>query len=141
MAETLGPEKFAPPDRRPLEKHSGADQVTTNIVEGDIRELGRRDVSFLHPRRSEVAAAEDAALENLDELIRRIAGGSIDEIGRVIRDLESMHDMMRKEGERVSREIVGYASLGHSATTVMNVITGSIKQWKDASGRLGGPLR
>jgi hypothetical protein len=141
MAETLGPEKFAPPDRRPLEKHSGTDQVTTNIVEGDIGELARRDVSFLHPRRSEVAAAKDAALENLDELIRRIAGGSMDEIGRVIRDLEGMHDMIRREGERVSREIVDYASLGHSATTVMNVIAGSIKQWKDASDRPGGSLR
>ena len=34
----------------------------------------------------------------------------MEEIDRVIRDLESVRDMLRTEGERVSREIKGYVN-------------------------------
>src|ERR1019366_3899370 len=64
--------------------------------------------------------------------IGRVAGGSMEEIERVIRELESVREMLRNEGERVSREIAGYASLSHAATTAMKVIADSLKQWKDA---------
>ena len=137
MAEKSGPEKFAPPDRRPPEKLIDVDQAAANAFEGEIREFVRRDVSFLHPRRSEVDAANGPPAENLNALIQRVAGDSMDEIDRVIRELESVRDMMRNEGERVSREIAGYASLSHSAATAMKVIADSIHQWKDASDKSG----
>src|SRR5476651_717560 len=121
MAEKSGPEKYAPLDRRPPEKLNNIDQATANAVEGEIREFVRRDVSFLHPRRSEVDAANGPPAENLNAVVRRVAGNSMDEIDRVIRELESVRDMMRNEGERVSREIAGYASLSHAATTAMKV--------------------
>ena len=38
--------------------------------------------------------------------------------------------MLRNEGERVSRELAGYASLSHAASAAMNVIADSIKQSK-----------
>jgi len=41
--------------------------------------------------------------------------------------------LMRTEGERISREIAGYASLSYSAVTTMKVLADSIKEWK------GGP--
>jgi hypothetical protein len=129
MAEKSGPEKFAPRDRRPPEKQSDVDQAA-NAVEGEIREFVRRDASFLHRQRSEVDAANDPAAENLNALIRRVAGDSMEEIDRVIRELESVRDMLRNEGERVSRELAGYGSLSHAATTSMKVIADSIKQWK-----------
>jgi hypothetical protein len=136
MAEKSGPEKYAPLDRRPPELNN-IDQATAtaNAVEGEIREFVRRDVSFLHPRRSEVDAANDPAAENLNAVVRRVAGDSMKEIDRVIRELESVRDMMRNEGERVSREIAGYASLSHAAVTAMKVIADSIHQWKDASDK------
>ena len=137
MAEKSGPEKYAPPDRRPSEKLSNVDQATANAVEGEIREFVRRDVSFLQGQRSEVDAANCPAAENLNVLIRRVAGDSMEEIDRVIRELESVRDMMRNEGERVSREIAGYAGLSHAATTAMKVIADSIKQWKDAPDKSG----
>ena len=137
MAEKSGPEKYAPPERRPPEKLNNIDQATANAVEGEIREFVRRDVSFLHPRRSEVDAANDPAAENLNAVVRRVAGDSMEEIDRVIRELESVRDMMRNEGERVSREIAGYASLSHAAVTAMKVFADSIKQWKDAAGKPG----
>jgi hypothetical protein len=137
MAEKYGPEKYAPLNRRPPEKLSNIDQATANAVEGEIREFVRRDVSFLHPRHSEVDAANDTAAENLNAVVRRVAGDSMEEIDRVIRALESVRDMMRNEGERVSREIAGYASLSRSAATAMKVIADSINQWKDASDKPG----
>ena len=137
MAEKSGPEKYAPLDRRPPEKLNNIDQATANAVEGEIREFVRRDVSFLHPRRSEVDAANGPPAENLNALIQRVAGDSMEEIDRVIRELESVRDMLRNEGVRVSREVAGYASLSHAATTAMKVFADSIKQWKDAADKPG----
>ena len=62
----------------------------------------------------------------------------MDEIDRGMRELETVRDMMRKEGERVTREVASYASLSHAATTAMKVIADSIKQWKEASDKPGG---
>jgi hypothetical protein len=137
MAEKSGPEKYAPPDRRAPDKLSNGDQATANAVEGEIREFVRRDISFPRRQRSEVDAAHGPAPENLNALIQRVAGDSMDEIDRVIRELESVRDMMRNEGERVSRELAGYASLSHSATTAMRVIADSIKQWKGTQDKSG----
>src|SRR5664280_3309124 len=89
MAEKSGPEKYAPLNRRPPEKLSNIDQATANAVEGEIREFVRRDVSFLQGQRSEVNAPNDPATENLNALIQRAAGDSMEEIDRVIRALES----------------------------------------------------
>ncbi len=68
--------------------------------------------------------------ENLNNLIRRVSGASMEEIDRVILELQSVRDMLRQEGERVSREVAGYASLSHAAMTAMSVIADSLTQWK-----------
>ena len=75
---------------------------------------------------------DPAAAENLNALIRRVAGASMEEIDRVILELQGVRDMLRNEGERVSRELAGYASLSHASMTAMKVIADSLKQWKDA---------
>ena len=99
----------------------------------DIHEIVRR-------LRDEDAAAVPAA-ENGNALIRRVAGESMEEIDRVIRELESVRDMLLSEGERVSREIAGYASLNHASMTAMKLIGDSIKQWVDALDKSGPPVR
>ena len=38
--------------------------------------------------------------------------------------------MLRSEGERVQREIAGYASLSQAAMTSMKIIADSLAQWK-----------
>jgi hypothetical protein len=55
----------------------------------------------------------------------------MEEIDRVILELQGVRNMLHNEGERVSREIAGYASLSRSAMTAMKVIGDSLKQWKD----------
>lgn len=100
-------------------------------VEGEIREFVRKDVAFLRRPRQD-APMDNAAAENVNSLIRRVSGASMEEIDRVILELQKVRDMLRHEGERVQREISGYASLSHSAMTAMKVIADSLEQWKSA---------
>jgi hypothetical protein len=131
VPEKTGPEQFAPKSGVP-EKLGAVDQAAATAFEGEIREFVRRDVATLRRQRSEGDAAADPAAENLNALIRRVAGASMEEIDRVILELQGIRDMLRSEGERVSRELAGYASLSHASMTAMKVIGDSLKQWKDA---------
>ena len=79
-----GPEQYAPPDRRPLEKLRDDDQAV-DAFESELREFVRRDVSL--SQQGDVDPANRSP-ENLNTLIQRIAGASIAEIDRVIFELE-----------------------------------------------------
>jgi hypothetical protein len=63
----------------------------------------------------------------------------MEEIDRVIAELQTVRDMLHKEGDRVSREIAGYASLSHAAMTAMKVIGDSLTQWKSAPNNYRRP--
>jgi len=119
MAEETGPEKYAPPTRRAPEQ--GSD------VEG---------IAFLRQQRSQANSANDPAAQ-LNAVVNRVASASLEEIDRVIRTLEGVRDMMRNEGERVSREVAGYASLSHAAVSAMKVMSDSIKEWKVGPNKSG----
>jgi hypothetical protein len=111
-----GPERYAPPHRRPPETR---DEGVKNVV------------TLLAKQQPETPAESISATEHLDVMIRRIAMDSMTEIGRVIRDLENVSEMLRNEGARVSREVSGYAGLNQAATAAMKVIAESLKQWKE----------
>lgn len=125
-------------------------------LEGEIRDLVRRNVSPLHPpgnetapaqrpgerqperhaeQRPETAAASggDPSNNHVNALIKQVSGASIEEIDRVIRELNSVRDLLRGEGDRVTREIAGFASLSHAAITSMRVIADSIAEWKNGA--------
>ena len=112
---------------------AAADEAAANAFEGEIREFIRRDVA--HLRRAAAGLGNSRGrrrsnTENLNSLIRRVAGASMEEIDRVILELQAVRDMLRNEGDRVSREISSYASLSHAATTSMKVIADSMTQWR-----------
>jgi hypothetical protein len=137
VPEKTGPEAFAP-TRKLQEKLSEIDQAAATAFEGEIREFVRRDVSFLRRQRSnEVEPTSEPVVDSLNALIRRVSGASMEEIDRVILELQSVRDMLRVEGERVGREIAGYASLSHAAMTAMKVIGDSLAQWKNAPDNSG----
>jgi hypothetical protein len=133
--EKTTPETFAPAKRRTPEKLSDVDQVAA-AAEGEIREFVRRDFAVLRRHRPAEPAAGPVA-DNLNALIRRVSGASMDEIDRVILELQGVRDMLRNEGERVGREIASYASLSHAAMTAMQVIGDSLTQWKSAPDKAG----
>jgi hypothetical protein len=130
VPEKPGPEIYAP-NRKPVEKLSDADQAAATF-EGEIREFVRRDVAFLRRQRPETETSEPVS-DNLNGLIRRVSGASMEEIDRVIVELQGVREMLRSEGERVGREIAGYASLSHAAMTAIKVIGDSLTQWKNGS--------
>jgi hypothetical protein len=88
-------------------------------------------VAFLRRQRPDGDGPSEPAAENLNGLIRRVSGASVDEIDRVILELQGVREMLRSEGERVGREIAGYASLSHAAMTAMKVIGDSLMNWKN----------
>ena len=118
---------MAKPERLSEIDQGAAAANVAREVEGDIREFVRRDVSvFRHPR----TEGGDMAAENINSLIQRVAAQSIGEIDHVIGELTRVRDMLRSEGERVQREISGYASLSQAAMTSMTIIADSMAQWE-----------
>ena len=108
--------------------------------EGQIREFVRKDVApwRRRPERTDVAAESQA--DNVSMLVQRVAGASISEIDNVIEELRSMREFLRSEGERVQREIAGYATVSQTAAASMKVISESMAQWRTSSVA-SGPLR
>ena len=112
MAEGSGPEKYAPADRRAPERRN------------------EERIALLSQQQSQANPA-NAPAEDLNALVGRFASVSLEEIDRVIRTLQGVREMMRKEGERVSREVAGYANLSQAAVAAMKVLADSIKEWRE----------
>jgi hypothetical protein len=100
--ERSGPEIYAPPDRPTTEQLSNAGHVAP-----------------LHRQTNEAGRA--------DALIRRMAGTAMDEIDGVIRELESVRERLRSEGERVNREIANYADQTGAAISAVRDISDNIR--------------
>ena len=132
MAGNTGPEKYAPASWRPVQKPlNSVDQTTPQDSERETLDFIRRDNSVVrqHPTEAKGSTTEPA-FENLNLVVRQLAATSMEEIDRVIRELENVRAMLRNEGERVTREISSYTGLNNAATTAMQVVADSIKQWK-----------
>jgi hypothetical protein len=103
------------------------DTETTNEFEGEIREFIRRDVSHL---RRPLSDASEQAVNNINSLLDRVSSSSVSEIDRLMVDLRNVRDFLASEGERVQREIAGYAQLSQVAMTSVKIIAESMQQWK-----------
>ena len=110
-------------------------------VEAGIRDFVRNDVAYL---RRPPALTPDTALEpsteatvtNVNSLIQRVAGTSLSEIENLIGELESLRDLLHAEGQRVQREISGYAQLSQAAMKSTRMIADNVAQWKRAADGL-----
>jgi hypothetical protein len=115
-------------------EHIAGDNPATNEFEGEIREFVRKDVAPWRKRPERADASADTQAENVSMLVQRVAGASMSEIDNVIEELRTMREYLRSEGERVQREIAGYATVSHTAAASMKVIAESMAQWRSASG-------
>jgi hypothetical protein len=96
-------------------------------VEGEIREFVRRDPSAL--RRAPETDSELVA-GNINVLLQRVAGTSVQDIDRLIGELQTLRDVLQSEAARVQREITQYAQLSQSAMQSTRVIAESLQSWK-----------
>ena len=97
--------------------------------EGQIQDVVRKNVTFWRKRPDGTPSGAD----QVNSLIQRVAGASFDEIDQVIARLEEMREKLRTEGERLQRELSGFADLSHSAMASMKVISESLEHWKQPS--------
>jgi hypothetical protein len=98
-----------------------------SAVEGEIREFVRRDVATL--RRQPESDSEMVA-SNIGSLLQRVAGTSVQEIDKLIGELQTLREMLATEGARVQREIVEYATLSQAAMQSTKIIAESLTHWK-----------
>ena len=101
-------------------------------VEAGIREFVRNDIAYL--RRPEGGEPNgEATVNNLNSLIQRVAGTSLSEITNLITELESLREWLHVEGQRVQREISGYAHLSQTTIKSTRMIAENVAQWKRAA--------
>jgi hypothetical protein len=109
-------------------------------VEAGIRDFVRNDVAYLRrPTLTADAPLEpttEATVNNVNSLIQRVAGTSLAEIENLIAELESLRDLLHAEGQRVQREISGYAQLSQAAMKSTRMIADNVVQWKRAADGL-----
>ncbi len=80
----------------------------------------RNDIAYLPPpggvaTEAPLEPSAEATVTNVNSLIQRVAGTSLAEIENLISELESLRDLLHAEGQRVQREISGYAQLSQAA--------------------------
>jgi len=111
-------------------------------VEAGIRDFVRNDIAYLR-RPNSVASNDsapdvgsDATVASVNSLIQRVAGTSLAEIENLIAELEAVRDVLHAEGQRVQREISGYAQLSQAAMKSTRMIADNVAQWKRAADGL-----
>jgi hypothetical protein len=103
------------------------DTSAESAVEGEIREFVRRDVATL--RRSPEAESGVVA-NNIGTLLQRVAGSSVQEIDRLIGELQTLRELLQSKGERIQREIAEYSQLSQSAFQSTKIIAESLAKSK-----------
>jgi hypothetical protein len=119
------------------------DFAAVSEVEAGIRDFVRNDVAYLRraPAQNLSAAAEpilqpsqpqlgNEPVNNINSLIQRVAGTSVTEIEHLIGELEGLRELLHAEGQRVLREISGYAQLSQAAMKSTRLIAENVSQWK-----------
>jgi len=117
------------------------DDNAASQVEDGIREFVRNDIAYL--RRPPVPSTDtapdaqaEATVNNVNSLIQRVAGTSLAEIEKLISELESLRDLLHAEGQRVQREISGYAQLSQAAMKSTRMVADNVQQWKRTADNL-----
>jgi hypothetical protein len=120
-----------------------SNHAAVSEVEAGIRDFVRNDIAYLRRPPALNGAAEpaldqsaEATVNNVNSLIQRVAGTSLSEIENLISELEALRDLLHAEGQRVQREISGYAQLSQAAMKSTRMIADNVSQWKRAAESL-----
>jgi hypothetical protein len=119
-------------------KVNGLDRIGAE-VEGGIRELVSRDVAeprrqiANHSNHSNHGNDSEAVINNLGLLLQRVSVNSVNEIDELIAELKMLREQLQHDGERMAREIVGYASLSQAAMQSTKILTDGLTNRKGES--------
>ena len=129
------------PEQVEANPEADTDLAAVSEVEAGIRDFVRNDIAYLRrpavaPDTVQLDANAEATVNNVNSLIQRVAGTSLAEIEKLISELESLRDLLHAEGQRVQREISGYAQLSQAAMKSTRMIADNVTQWKRAADGL-----
>jgi len=99
------------------------DQPMETDVEGEIREFVRRDV--VNPGRQPDNESQLMA-NDINSVLQRATATSVQEIDKLITELQAVRDMLHREAARVQREIVQYSTLTQAALQSTKTIAESL---------------
>lgn len=139
--ERTGPEQYAPRRRRlnqVIEAPHKTFEADLNAFEAEIHQLVQGRSPQMPQQRAAANAPGRSLTEDIDALIGHAIGEPLEEIDRLIVELQDIRNLLRQEGERVSREIASYSSLNDSVKTAMMKISESLKQWRSSARPVTG---
>jgi hypothetical protein len=104
------------------------DQPLETEMDGEIREFVRREVVTTPGRQPDNES--ELVANNLNSLLQRATGTSVQEIDKLITELQTLRDTLQSEAARVQGEIVEYATLSQAALHSTKIIAESLTQLK-----------
>jgi hypothetical protein len=108
------------------------DQALLDFVLQDTAHL-RRDAETASRSRRE----PKGATQMVSDLVRQMAGASLNKLDETIADLSQVRDFLHTEGERIKREISGYLQLNQVAMGSAKFVVDNIAQCRAAEGAGG----
>jgi hypothetical protein len=109
------------------------DQPMDTQVEGEIREFVQEEVVTTPGRQPDTES--DLIVNNLNSLLQRATGTSVQEIDRMITQLQMLRDRLQRETARVQSNIIEYATLSQAALHSTKIIGESLAQLKKGAPR------
>ena len=111
----------------------GASENSNGIPAPQIEEAIRESVrqNAAHIRREPEDTGQ--VVTDVNSLIQRVAGVSLDQLDDAIVDLRQLREFLRSEGERIQSEISGYLRLSQTAMSSTKIITDNIVFWKETT--------
>jgi hypothetical protein len=117
---------------RPRER-ADANEATEifSKLEGEIRNVVSRGSAAPQPRQGN---DNELAASDIGSILQHVSGTSVQEIEKLIAELQILRDMLQREAARVEREVVGYAALLQNARGSITAISESLSVWQTDRG-------
>jgi hypothetical protein len=106
------------------------DKPSEPELEGNIRKLASANAAAWQSER------EDAQIPtgNLGSMLGEVSKASMEEIDRLISELQTLRRKLQTDGERIERDITTYAELSQQVMQITTIITDSVKKLPGSLG-------
>jgi hypothetical protein len=111
---------------KPFRPTDQSQPVRSSELEGQIREVIRRDVASA--REPQAEGDSEIGASGVNALLQRLAGSTSKEIDRLLDELHGLRDLLQSEGQHVQREIAKYAQLSQAVMNSTKIIAEGLTQ-------------
>jgi pyruvate-formate lyase len=114
---------------------SPVEKSSASAVEGEMRDL----VRGVAAARKATAEAGAEGADGVLPVIARIAAASLEEIDKLIRDLQDSRNYLQAEADRIQREAARYSELSDNALQAAKIITQHLGGWRKPAALTEAP--